>query len=158
MSRGLILFALLAAVTTTACRRTTHHETGVQVTRVATVRRDDAGKPVTVDVEVAFHQCPGTQTEVVRGGPELASCIAKYKIGDEVKAEIDHEWSPAGYYTWKIRRLGECERKVDPDDEASYAMVRECEDWVVNGQKAGFSCRYVPEKKLIDACPWFRRR
>ena len=60
-------------------------------------------------------------------------------------------------FPWPIM-LAQCKRVIDPNDEASYAMIRECDDWNVNGQKVGFQCKYAPEKKLIEKCPWFRRR
>jgi hypothetical protein len=47
---------------------------------------------------------------------------------------------------------------IDPEDEASFAMVRECADWKVNDQRVGFQCKYVPDKGLIEKCPWFRKR
>lgn len=158
MRRGLVLTIGVVLVVTGCRHQTSHYETNVEVTRIAKVRRDDAGKPMVVDVEVKFVDCPGDQVEVVRGGPEFAACIDEHRVGDKLKVSIDHVWSSEGYYTSKIVKLGDCARAVDPDDEASYAMVRECDDWKVNGQKVGFECRYVPEKKLIKACPWFRRR
>lgn len=157
MDRRLTLLVALG-LAASGCHRKTHHETTAELTRVSAVARDDAGKPVAVDVEVSYRECPGTQTEVVRGGPDFAACIGKHRVGEALGVAIDHEWSSEGFYTWKIRRIGDCERTVDPDDQASYAMVRECSDWVVNGRSIGFQCRYTPEDKLIAACPWFRRR
>jgi hypothetical protein len=37
-------------------------------------------------------------------------------------------------------------------------MVRECDDSVVNGTRVGFECKHVPDPKLVEKCPWFRRR
>ena len=83
---------------------------------------------------------------------------AAARDGDKVTVAIDHEWVPEGHYRWTVRRVGDCERVRDPSDEASYAMVRECDDLVVNGTRVGFQCKYLPEKKLVEKCPWFRRR
>jgi hypothetical protein len=142
----------------TACHRTKQYESNVEVTRVAPVRKDETGKPITLDFEMSYVECPGTQIEVVRGDAALAACVSKYKVGTQVKVGISHEWASEGHYTWVVRKIGDCERIPDPADEASYAMVRECDDWQVNGTKVGFQCKYIPEKKLVDKCPWFRRR
>ncbi len=141
-----------------ACHRTKHYETNVEVTRIATLRQDEAGKPVTLDVEVSYVDCPGTEMEVIRGGPDFAACVEKYKVGDNITLSIDHERAEGGHYKWTVRRVGDCIRVPDPADEAPYAIVRECDDWTVNGTRAGFQCRYIPEPKLVDKCPWFRRR
>jgi hypothetical protein len=45
----------------------------------------------------------------------------------------------------------------DANDEAGYTMVRECEDWTVNGSKVGFQCNIAPKKALLKACPWFAK-
>lgn len=153
-----VAVALTFALAVAACHRTTHHEANVEITRISTVRKDPAGKALTTDVELSFTECPGTQIEVIRGGAEFAECIAKRKVGDKVKVAIEHAWTSEGTYHWTVQRLDDCVRQPDPADEASFAMVRECEDWSVNGTRVGFQCRYVPERRLLDACPWFRRR
>jgi len=141
-----------------ACRRPTKHETSVEITRLSPVRKDAAGKPLTFDVEVSYVDCPGAQLEVVRGDAAFAACVSKYKVGEKVGVGIDHRWADEGYYTSQIVRLGDCPRVPDPNDEASYTLVRECSDWEVNGSRVGFQCKYVPDSTLIDKCPWFRKR
>jgi hypothetical protein len=158
-----LISAALAAVfvggivTITGCHRSKSYEANVEVTRSTPVRKNESGVPLTLDFELSYVDCPGTQVEVVRGDAAFAACVGKYKVGDRLGLAIEHVWAPEGHYTWVVRRVGDCPRTPDPNDEASYAMVRECDDWVVNGQRVGFQCRYVPEKKLIDKCPWFRR-
>jgi len=149
---------VLVGLVVTACHRPKHYDANVEVTRIAVVRKDEAGNPLTLDFEVSYAECPGNQMEVIRGGAEFAACVAKYKVGDKVKIGIDHERDDEGLYRWTVRRVGECTRVPDPNDEASYAMVRECEDWSVNGTRVGFQCKSVPEKSLIEKCPWFKRR
>jgi hypothetical protein len=156
--RALLAVVMAVMPVVTGCRRPKHYETDVEVTRVSAVRKDDAGNTQTLDVEMSYLECPGSQVEIVRGGAAFAACAAKYKIGDRLRVSIDHESSPEGYYRWTIRKLGDCVRPADPNDEASYAMVRECDDWVVNGTRVGFQCKYVPDDKLVEKCPWFRRR
>lgn len=148
---------VLVCVLLVGCHKTKRYESSVEVTRVAPVRKDQNGKALTLDFEFSFVDCPGTQIEVIRGDAAFAECVQKYKVGERVKLAIDHLWVDEGHYDWVVRRVGDCERIPDPNDEASYAMVRECDDWLVNGQRVGFQCRYIPEKKLVDKCPWFRR-
>lgn len=148
-------FVLCASV---GCHRSKSYEANVEVTRVAPIRKDEKGTVLTQDFEFSYVECPGTQIEVIRGGEKFAACTSKYKVGDKVKIAINHAWSDEGLYKWTVTKVGDCERVVDPADEASFAMVRECDDSSVNGQPVGFQCKYTPEKKLIDKCPWFRRR
>lgn len=155
--RRILVSALLVALLV-SCRRSKRYEAHVEITRIVAVRKDDAGKPLTVDFEVSYLECPGTQIEVLRGDAAFAACVGKYKVGDKVKVAIEHEWSQEGRYTWTVRNVGDCERVPDPEDEASFAMVRECSDGEVNGERVGLECKYVPEQKLLDKCPWFRRR
>jgi hypothetical protein len=150
---ALALVGLLAA-----CHPSKQYETDVEITRIAAVRKDDASKVLTLDFEVSYVDCPGTQLEVFRGDAAFAACVTKYKVGEKVHLSIDHTWTPEGLYKSTVTSVGDCRRIPDPADEASYAMVRECDDWLVNGQKVGFQCRYIPEQKLVDQCPWFRRR
>lgn len=147
---------MLASVT--ACHRSKHYEANVEVTRMGVVRKDDDGKTLTLDLEMTYVECPGSQVEVLRGDAAFAACASKYKVGDKLKVSIDHDWAPEGHYKWIVRKIGDCDRVQDPNDEASYAMVRECDDWLVNGTRVGFQCKYIPEQQLVDKCPWFRRR
>lgn len=152
-----LLIVGLALASAAGCHREKRYETTVEVTRISTVVKE-SGKPVTIDLEVSYVDCPGTQLEIVRGDAMFAACVAQYKVGDRVKVSVQHLWDNEGYYRWAIDRVGECAHRIDPHDEGSYAVVRECEDTRVNGERVGFQCRYVPEKALVDACPWFRRR
>ena len=147
----------LAGLIVAGCHRSKHYETDVEVSRMAVVRKDEAGKPMTLDFEFSYVDCPGAQIEVIRGDAAFATCIGKYKVGQKLRAVIDHTWNVGGHYEPVVRRVGECARVPDPDDEASFAMVRECEDWVVNGQRVGFQCNYSPQKALLTKCPWFAR-
>ncbi len=157
MGRRATVIALVLATLTAACHRSKSYDTNVEVTRVTPVRKDPAGKVLTLDFEYSFAECPGTQIEVIRGDEAFAACAAKYKVGDKVPLAIEHQWAQEGHYEWVVRKVGDCPRVPDPDDEASFAMVRECEDWNVNGTRVGFQCQYVPEKKLLAKCPWFRK-
>lgn len=155
---GRLALVGVATLAMTACHRSTSYESEVEVTRLSVVRKDDAGKPVTTDLELSYASCPGTQVETVRGDAKFSQCVARYSVGQKVKVQIEHQWSDEGHWMSVIRKVGECDRVVDPNDEASFTMLRECEDWEVSGAKVGFQCSMKPEKGLLAKCPWFRRR
>lgn len=158
MRRRSVFLVVLFALVATGCHRTKSFEANVEVTRVTPIRKDEQGKTLTQDFEFSYFECPGTQIEVVRGDTKFAECTSKFKVGDKVKVAIDHRWADEGVYKANVTKIGDCERIADPADEASFAMVRECDDWDVNGTRVGFQCKYTPEKKLVDKCPWFQRR
>lgn len=157
MNRALLATALVASVATTACHRTKSYEAEVEVSRISVVRRDEAGKALTTDLEFSYVTCPGTQVETVRGDAKFSACVARYTLGQKVKVQLDHHWSDEGHYLSTVRKVGDCERIVDPNDEASFTLLRECEDWEVSGAKVGFQCNMKPEKGLLAKCPWFQR-
>lgn len=154
---GLFVAASLA-LAVASCHRPKHYDASVEVTRVSVLRKDEQGKPQTMDFEFSYVDCPGTQIEVIRGDKDFAACVSKFKVGEKVPVSIRHAWDDEGFYTYVVDKVGDCPRTPDPADEASFALVRECDDWLVNGARVGFQCRYIPEKKLIAQCPWFKRR
>jgi hypothetical protein len=156
MKTLLPLFLLLLAVSTLGCHRPKDYEANVEVTRVMVLRKDETGNPINMDLEFSFVECPGTQIEVIRGGKEFSECIKNTKLGDKVKVKLNHHFTDEGRWDYSVYQVNECKRPPDPNDEASYKMVRDCADWMVNGQKAGFQCNYADKKDLNKKCPWFR--
>ena len=156
-NRTMMGLALVASVATVSCHRTKSYDTEVEITRISVVRKDDAGKPVTTDFEFSYASCPGTQIETVRGDGKFSACVARYSVGQKVKVHLDHQWDDEGHYVSVVRKVGDCDRTVDPNDEASFTLLRECEDWEVSGAKVGFQCSMKPEKGLLAKCPWFQR-
>jgi hypothetical protein len=158
LGRIAVLFvASVAALASSGCHRSKSYESEVEVSRVSVVRKDPSGKPITTDFEFSYADCPGTQIETVRGDAKFSQCVARYSVGQKVKVQVEHQWSDEGHYVSVVRKVGECDRVVDPNDEASFTMLRECEEWEVNGAKVGFQCSMKPEKGLLAKCPWFRR-
>ena len=154
VSGGVIATLLLAG-----CHRSKTYEASVEVTRVDAIQTDEAGNPIATDVELSYIDCPGTQVEVLRGGREFSSCVQqKLKVGDKIKVKLEHHWNPEGRYDYDIFEVQGCPRPPDPNDEASYKVVRECNDWNVNGTRVGFQCNYQDKKDLNKQCPWFKRR
>lgn len=140
-----------------ACHRAKAYDTRVEIARVTTAISDQNGRALTTDVELSYPDCPGNQVEVIRGGEAFSSCVSKLATGTKVPARVEHRWDPDGHYRWDVLQIADCKRPPDPNDDESFATVRECEDWKVNGVTVGFQCRLSPKKELLDKCPWFAR-
>jgi hypothetical protein len=159
-TRAAIALAMLSStVLGTSCKASaTWYESDVELVRFDVVRRDAEGKPVSADVEISYESCPGYQHEVMRGPGEFAACMEKHQVGEKLSAKIRWYFGEKGYYEWEVHQLGDCKRPPDPEDEASFSIVRDCEDWKVHNASVGFRCKYIGKDKLNAACPWFRRR
>ncbi len=158
MSKLLVGVVALAAFPLAGCHRTKQYEATVEVTRFEVVRKDETGAPITTDVEVSYAECPGTQSELIRGGKEFSDCVKSMKVGDKAKVKLEHVWDPEGHYDYHVLQVNECKRPWDPNDEASTKVVRDCADWTVNGVRVGFQCNYTDKKELNKKCPWFKTR
>jgi hypothetical protein len=158
--KKLIVMALVAAsaIPLLGCHRPKEFEANVEITRTAIIRKDESGVPLTSDAEFSYVECPGTQIEVIRGGKEFSECLKKYKVGDKVKVKMTYAWDAEGFWDYDVHDLGDCKRPPDPNDEASYKMVRDCSDWNVNGTRVGFQCKYTDKVELNKKCPWFKKR
>ena len=151
------LSSLVLAVLSSGCHRSRSYEAQVEIERMTVARKDEAGKPLIVDIEISYAECPGEQLEVIRSGAEFADCMSKAKVGDKVPAKIKQRWDPEGYWRYDVIELAGCPRTLDPHDEGSFTSIRECEDWTVNGAVVGFQCNVAPQKTLIKKCPWFAK-
>jgi len=155
----LLAYAVVAsALPLASCHRSRHYESTVEITRVSGVGKDETGKATTTDLEFSYVECPGTQIETIRGGAEFSECVKQFKVGDKVKVKIDHHWDPEGEYQADVYEVQGCKRPPDPNDEASFKVVRDCSDWIVNGARVGFECKYTDKKALNKKCPWFVTR
>jgi len=152
---GAAVMALVSLGGLVGCHKAKHYDTNVEITRISVVRRDENGRALTTDFEFSYFECPGSQVETVRGGEEFSTCVSKLAVGAKVPAKIDHHWDPEGKMVWDVLQIADCKRTPDSNDEASFAMVRECADWKVNGATVGFECQITPKKELLAKCPWF---
>jgi hypothetical protein len=147
-----ILFGALAG-----CHKSKQYEASVEITRLSPIRKDETGAVLTSDAEFSYVECPGTQIEVIRGGKDFSACMQKFKVGQKVKIKLEHRWDPEGHYDYDVFDVQGCARPPDPNDEASYKLVRDCSDWTVNGAAVGFQCQYANKKELNKKCPWFQK-
>lgn len=149
-----MIFVVLVAALAGCSDQSKHYRTTVQLARTHVVQSPQ-GK--VIDVELEYSDCPGEQQEIFQADAAFADCIARYKPGDKVEAQVVWSRLPDGHYDSEVERVGECPRKRDARDVRSYEVIHECSDIVVNGVVVGFHCDRKPTPKLLAACPWFRR-
>jgi hypothetical protein len=151
---------LVAAVATSACgQKPRTFDTKVEILRVRPISRDPKTNEVlTVDVEVSFLDCPGEQRKMSRGDKAFAACIMKHQPKEQVAAKLWYGKVDDDHFGNQIVKLAECDRKPDPRDEASYEVIQDCEDIIVNGVNVGVHCDRKPSKELLAKCPWFKKR
>jgi hypothetical protein len=152
---ALVGLSLLGAVGGKAKPR--RYTAKVKIDRLEIDQRDEKGEPLTVDVTVDFHECPGDQLKTFRVGRDFARCIAKHEVGDELEAQVDFGPIPDGY-DFVMAQVGECARPHDPDDKSSHEVIQVCQDVEAHGVKIGFSRDRRPTKELLEKCPYFRTR
>ena len=152
-------FTLIALMSCVACSpKDKKYETVMQVVSSKVVEREADGGAAIVDVELEYDPCPGDQVQVVRGGGEFARCAEKLAAGDYLTAHIVYHWDERGYFTWDAAKIGECDHEIDWESEGSYEKSQECNDIEVYGRKLGFKCSRRPFKKLVETCPFLKRR
>lgn len=156
---GRMRFLLLALiVASAACGKIdTRFESVCQIVRRDAVETNQSGVIEVLDVELEWDPCPGDQFQVLRGGRDFASCMARYENGVRVPVLVKQWWDPRGYNTWDIYRVGDCPRTIEPDSEGSYEKSQECRDKLMYGSLAGFSCSRRPFAELVAVCPWMAR-
>jgi hypothetical protein len=158
LSRAVMSSMMMVSLAGAGCHRTKHYEGTVEVVRVAVVQRDDAGRAVSTDVDISYRECPGEQVELIRGGSEFSTCVAKLKVGDKVTVKVVHAWDPEGFYDHDVYELQGCKRPPDRHDEDSFKRIRQCSDRREHDAVVGFDCNYADRDDLAKKCPWFRRR
>ena len=134
------------------------YTTSVEIERIEPVRLDAQGKPLDVDIQFSYPECPGEQTEIIRADAAFAQCFLKHRVGDRVPVKILYHLDKQGYHDWDVHEMDGCPRPPDEDDEASFDNVQECSPILVNQVPEGFFCNRIPHRELLVRCPWFNRR
>jgi hypothetical protein len=132
-------------------------DANVRIKRIETVHSDDKGKPISTDVDMVWHECPGDQRQTMRSGREFSSCIHKYKTDDVVPAKVVWEWDEHGHYDHHVVELGGCKAPPVDDDDSSFDSIAECVPSIQHDAVVGFHCDRLPEGELAQKCPWFKR-
>ena len=154
------LFGLLSAAMVSGCHaRAQHYDTKVEIIS-ARVMGGQQGKaaPSLIEFELRFVDCPGEVKRIVRGDKALASCAGGLKPGEKVHAGIDFSYDrERENYRGDLVKLGPCDVKLDPKEEANYEMVQVCRDLKASGVVVGVHCDKKREGELVEKCPWLRR-
>lgn len=117
------------------------------------------GKPASlIEMEMRFTDCPGEVRRVMRGDKALAACAGGIKAGDTIPAVIAYSYdSERENYRDDLVKLGPCEVKLDPKEDANYESVQVCTDLVSTGVAVGVHCDKRREGEMITKCPWLKR-
>lgn len=151
------VLASLALLPATACQEQPQRfSTRVEVTQLRSFGA--ATGPKLTDVEVKYTQCPADARQIMRLGKELSECSAKLKLGDELPVDVTLTWNPERrVYRSQIVRLGSCDVKLDPKDDANYQSVEVCSDVKLTGVVVGVRCDRTRGPELVAKCPWLKR-
>jgi hypothetical protein len=111
-----------------------------------------------IEFELRFVACPGEVRRVVRGDKALAACANELEQGEKVPASIDFSYDrERENYRGDLVKLGPCEVKLDPKEDANYETVQVCRDLKSSGVVVGVHCDKKREGELVEKCPWLRR-
>jgi hypothetical protein len=111
-----------------------------------------------MDIELKYAECPGDARAVLRADKAFGQCIGPVKAGDKLPATVKHAWSAErASYRGEITKIGACELKIDPKEEANYEMVQVCSDLEATGVVVGVHCERSRPAALIKKCPWLQR-
>ncbi len=154
------VFALLCVFAVPACKpKVERFETKVEILSARPMGTQQ-GKvaPTLIEFEMRFVDCPGEVKRVVRGDKALAACSSAIKKGDLVPASIDFAYDrERENYRGDLVKLGPCDVKLDPKEDANYETVQVCRDLKASGVVVGVHCDKKREGELIEKCPWLRR-
>ena len=151
--------ALLVALTTSGCRdKAQRYETTVEILSTRTMGASADKAPSLIEFELRFVDCPGDVQRVVRGDKTVAACTGALKKGEKVKASINFAYdNERENYRGELVRLGPCDIKLDPKEDANFESVQVCKDLVVSGVTVGVHCDKKREGELVAKCPWLKR-
>lgn len=114
--------------------------------------------PSILDIEFTYPDCPGKPEGLVRGDKAFGACAKSMKAGDKVPAEITFSYNAdRQQYRSDITKVGDCERKPDPKDDATFELIHDCKDVMIHGVSMGVRCDKTRSAELVGKCPWFKR-
>jgi len=154
------LFGLLLLPAASGCRaKVQHFDTKVEILSTRTMGgQQGKAPPSLIEFEMRFVDCPGEVKRVVRGDKALAACAAGLKKGETVPAGIDFSYDrERENYRGDLVKLGPCDVKLDPKEDANYETVQVCRDLKASGVVVGVHCDKKREGELVTKCPWLRR-
>ncbi|HEY0463261.1 MAG TPA: hypothetical protein VGC79_03585 [Polyangiaceae bacterium] len=153
------LFGLLIPLASGCHAGAQRYETKVEILS-SRIMGGQHGKsaPSLIEFEMRFFDCPGEVRRVVRGDKALAECAGGLKVGEKVPAAIDFSYDrERENYRGDLVKLGPCDVKLDPKEDANYETVQVCRDLKASGVVVGVHCDKKREGELVEKCPWLRR-
>lgn len=149
--------ALLALVAL-GCNGPKKYTANVDVVGVETFK-DETGTPRMYAIELKYADCPGDARRFLRADASFAKCADALKPGAKATASLTSRWSSERQmYRSELTKLGECDLKQDPKDEANYETVQICSDLKASGFTVGVHCdRTRTNAELKAKCPWLGR-
>ena len=142
------------------CRsKVQHFDTKVEILSARTMGgQQGKAAPLLIEFEMRFVDCPGEVKRVVRGDKALAACAGGLKKGETVPAGIDFSYDrERENYRGDLVKLGPCDVKLDPKEDANYETVQVCRDLKASGVVVGVHCDKKREGELVEKCPWLKR-
>lgn len=144
-----------------ACMACTKPETYTTTIQIVHVQRfgSDPKAPSLMDVELTFPDCGADVRRLVRLDKKFSECAQSLKAGDKLPANLTLSWnSERGSYRADVTKIGACDAKADPKDEANYEMVQVCRDLQATGATVGVHCDRTRPPALLAKCPFLRRK
>jgi len=139
-----------------ACDSPKSYTTTVEVLQVENFGENP---PKQLSLELRYADCPGDARRVIRADKTFAQCASTLKEGDKLKANINTSYDSArGSWRSDVTKIGDCDIKLDPKEEANFEMVQTCTDIKTTGVVVGVRCDRSRSKELIAKCPWLKRR
>jgi hypothetical protein len=153
-----VLVLIVGSLCLAGCDKPRHFTTTMEIVK-AEPFKDDKGATSVIGLELRYAECPGDARRILRGDKKFAACAGALKSGDKLKAEFVSTWQPEkGTYRSDVVKLGDCDFKQDPKEEANYEMVNTCTDVVTTGAVVGTHCDRTRSKELVEKCPWLKRK
>ncbi|MEI9940948.1 MAG: hypothetical protein WDO69_27335 [Pseudomonadota bacterium] len=154
------LFGLLVVPVISGCHANAQrYDTRVEIVSARTIGGQHGnGAPSVIEFEMRFVDCPGEVKRMIRGDQALAACASGLKVGEQVPAAIDFSYDrERENYRGELVKLGSCDVKLDPKEDANYETVQVCHDLKASGVVVGVHCDKKREGELVEKCPWLRR-
>jgi hypothetical protein len=162
MARSFLLLCLggLALATASGCKdKPKRFDTRVEIVSARTMGGGQGkGAPSLIELEMTFPDCPGEVRRLVRGDKALAACAGGIKKGETLPATMELSYdAERENYRGDLVKLGPCDVKLDPKDDANYESFQVCKDVMASGVAVGIRCDKKREGDLIAKCPWLKR-
>jgi hypothetical protein len=154
---GAAVLGLVATIP--SCHRAPKRfDTRIELVSTRTMGGQGGKAPTLIELEMRFIDCPGEVYRVMRGDKALAECAGTMKPGEKVSAVIEMSYDKdRENYRDEVVKLGTCDVKLDPKEEANYETVQVCRDLMATGVAVGVHCDKKREGELIAKCPWLKR-